>query len=123
EAQHAKGRLLERDERFDLAASASTEVIRPSLFGIAIITIVYLPIFALEGVEGKTFHPMAFTVVLALTAALLLSLTFVPAAVATFVTGRVDEKENRVMLAAGRSYRPLLDWALRMRVAVVAGAV
>ncbi|KAK0350981.1 hypothetical protein LTR94_026823, partial [Friedmanniomyces endolithicus] len=66
---------------------------------------------------------MAFTVVLALTAALLLSLTFVPAAVATFVTGRVDEKENRVMLAAGRSYRPLLDWALRMRVAVVAGAV
>ena len=123
EAQHAKGRLLERDERFDLAASASTEVIRPSLFGIAIITIVYLPIFALEGVEGKTFHPMAFTVVLALTAALLLSLTFVPAAVATFVTGRVDEKENRVMRAAGRGYRPLLDWALRMRVAVVAGAV
>lgn len=123
EAQHAKGRLLEREERFDLAASASAEVIRPSLFGIAIITIVYLPIFALEGVEGKTFHPMAFTVVLALTAALLLSLTFVPAAVATFVTGRVDEKENRVMRAAGRGYRPLLDWALRMRVAVVAGAV
>ena len=123
EAQHAQGRLLEREERFDLAASASAEVIKPSLFGIAIITIVYLPIFALEGVEGKTFHPMAFTVVLALTAALLLSLTFVPAAVATFVTGRVDEKENRVMRAAGRGYRPLLEWALRMRVVVVAGAV
>ncbi len=123
EAQHRLGRLLEREERFDLASSASAEVIRPSLFGIAIITIVYLPIFALEGVEGKTFHPMAFTVVLALTAALVLSLTFVPAAIATFVTGRVDEKENRVMRAAGRGYRPLLAWALRMRVAVVAGAV
>ena len=123
EAHHRLGRLLEREERFDLAASASAEVIRPSLFGIAIITIVYLPIFALEGVEGKTFHPMAFTVVLALTAAALLSLTFVPAAVATFVIRRVDEKENRVMRAAGLGYRPLLDWALRMRVAVLIGAV
>jgi cobalt-zinc-cadmium resistance protein CzcA len=123
EAQHRLGRLLDREERFDLAASASAEVIRPSLFGIAIITIVYLPIFALEGVEGKTFHPMAFTVVLALTAALLLSLTFVPAAIATFVTGRVEEKENRVMRAAGKAYRPLLDWALEMRVAVMVGAV
>ena len=123
ETQHSLGRLLSRDERFDVAAEASAEVIKPSLFGIAIITIVYLPIFALEGVEGKTFHPMAFTVVLALTAAALLSLTFVPAAVAMFVTGRVEEKENRVMRAAGRVYRPLLDWALKARVAVAAGAV
>ena len=122
EAQHSLGRLMTREERFDTAASASAEVIRPSLFGIAIITIVYLPIFALEGVEGKTFHPMAFTVVLALTAALLLSLTFVPAAVAAFVTGRVEEKENRVMQAANRRYRPMLDWALAKRKAVLAGA-
>ncbi|RSU75849.1 CusA/CzcA family heavy metal efflux RND transporter [Sphingomonas sp. S-NIH.Pt3_0716] len=121
--QHRLGRLLDREERFDTAASASAEVIRPSLFGIAIITLVYLPIFALEGVEGKTFHPMAFTVVLALTAAAILSLTLVPAAVATFVTGRVEEKENRVMRAAGNGYRPLLDWALKARVAVVAGAM
>jgi heavy metal efflux system protein len=123
EAQHRLGRLLDRDERFDLAASASAEVIRPSLFGVAIITIVYIPIFALEGIEGKTFHPMAFTVVLALTAALVLSLTFVPAAVAMFVTGRVEEKENRVMRATKRRYAPMLDFALRRRAAVLVGAI
>ena len=123
EQQHALGRLLTRQERFDTAAQASAEVIRPSLFGIAIITIVYLPIFALQGVEGKTFHPMVFTVVLALTAAAILSLTMVPAAVATFVRGRVDEKENRVMRAAGRAYRPMLEQALRRPAIVLAGAV
>ncbi|KEO86029.1 cation transporter [Erythrobacter sp. JL475] len=122
EAQHSLGRVLNRDERFKLAASASAEVIRPSLFGILIITIVYVPIFALEGVEGKTFHPMALVVVMALTAALLLSLTFVPAAVATFVTGRVEEKENRVMRAAKSRYVPMLDFAIRKRQMVVAGA-
>lgn len=123
EAQHSLGRVLNRDERFKLAAKASAEVIKPSLFGILIITIVYVPIFALEGVEGKTFHPMALVVVMALTAALLLSLTFVPAAVATFVTGRVEEKENRVMRVANARYRPLLDFAIRQRKAVIAGAV
>ena len=122
QAQHSLGRLLTRDERFKLAASASEEVIRPSLFGILIITIVYLPIFALEGVEGKTFHPMALTVVIALTAALMLSLTFVPAAVATVVTGRVEEKENRVMRVAKSRYAPMLDFAIKRRKAVLAGA-
>ena len=81
--------LLDRDERFGLVASASTEVMKPSIFGVIIITVVYLPIFALTGIEGKTFHPMAITVVMALTAALLLALTLVPAAIAQFVTGRV----------------------------------
>jgi cobalt-zinc-cadmium resistance protein CzcA len=115
EAQHGLGRLLTREERFELAAEASTEVIRPSLFGIAIITIVYLPIFALTGVEGKTFHPMAITVVLALTAAAILSLTFVPAAIATFVTGKVKEKEGAIVGGAKRLYAPLIDWALKAR--------
>ena len=123
EAQHSLGRLLNREERFKLAARASAEVIKPSLFGILIITIVYVPIFALEGVEGKTFHPMAITVVMALTAAMVLSLTFVPAAVATFVTGKVEEKETRVMRAAKSGYRPMLDFALRSPKAVLAGAV
>ncbi len=123
EAQHSLGRLLNREERFKLAARASAEVIKPSLFGILIITIVYVPIFALEGVEGKTFHPMAITVVMALTAAMVLSLTFVPAAVATFVTGKVEEKETRVMRAAKSGYQPMLDFALRSRKAVLAGAV
>jgi len=123
EAQHQLGRLLTREERFGLTASASAEVVRPSLFGIAIITIVYLPIFALTGVEGKTFHPMAITVVLALTAAALLSLTFVPAAVASFVTGRVEEKESRIVRSAKQRYAPMLDWALRRPGKVLVGAL
>ncbi|WP_157696660.1 MULTISPECIES: efflux RND transporter permease subunit [Sphingomonadales] len=123
EAQHRLGRLLSREERFDLAASASSEVIRPSLFGVLIITLVYVPIFALTGVEGKMFHPMAITVVMALTAALLLSLTFVPAAVAMFVTGKVEEKDSRLMRGARRLYAPALDAALRLRTAFVIGAV
>ncbi len=122
-AQHGLGRLLTREERFALAAEASSEVIRPSLFGVLIITLVYVPIFALTGVEGKMFHPMAITVVMALTAALILSLTFVPAAVAMFVTGKVQEKESGVMRGARRFYEPALDTALRLRTAFVAGAV
>ena len=120
--QHALGRLLTREERFDLTAAATAEVIKPSLFGVAIIAAVYLPVFALTGIEGKMFHPMAFTVVLALTAAMLLSLTFVPAAVAVFLGGKVQEKESRVLQAVRRAYAPALDWALRFRVPVVAGA-
>jgi cobalt-zinc-cadmium resistance protein CzcA len=123
EAQHRLGRLLTREERFGLAATATGEVIRPSLFGVMIIALVYVPIFALAGVEGKMFHPMAITVVMALTAALVLSLTFVPAAVALFVTGRVAETESRVMRGARRAYGPALAWALIRRAGLVAGAV
>ncbi len=123
QAQHQLGRVLSRDERFQLAASASAEVIRPSLFGVLIITAVYLPIFALTGVEGKMFHPMAFTVVIALTAAMLLSLTFVPAAVALFVSGRVNEGDNRVVERLKAGYGPALRWALAHRAPVLAGAV
>lgn len=122
EAQHRLGRLLDREERFSLAATATSEVIRPSLFGVMIIALVYVPIFALTGVEGKMFHPMAITVVMALTAALVLSLTFVPAAVALFVSGKVEEKESRLMLWARKVYEPALEAALRLRVAVVVGA-
>lgn len=123
EEQSRLGRLLSRDERFALAADATQEVIRPSLFGVLIITVVYVPIFALTGVEGKMFHPMAFTVVLALLSALILSLTFVPAAVALFVRGKVSEKENRLIAGAKSGYAPLLDLALAWRKAVIAGAV
>lgn len=123
EAQHRLGRLLDRDERFGLVASASTEVMKPSIFGVIIITVVYLPIFALTGIEGKTFHPMAITVVMALTAALLLSLTLVPAAIAQFVTGRVEEKENRVMSWLNRQYAPLLDATMKRDKLIIGGAV
>ncbi len=122
ERQHALGRLLTREERFSLAASASAEVIKPSLFGLFIIAAVYLPIFALTGVEGKTFHPMAITVVMALTAAMALSLTFVPAAVALFVTGKVEEKETRLMRGMSRLYAPLLEKSLSLKGLVVAAA-
>lgn len=121
--QHRLGRLLNKEERFSLAAKATTEVIKPSIFGILIITIVYIPIFALTGVEGKMFHPMAFTVVVALLSALVLSLTFVPAAVATFITGKVDEKENMVMRGARKGYEPLLKWSLRNPAIVIITAL
>ncbi|MGH8085552.1 MAG: efflux RND transporter permease subunit [Lysobacter sp.] len=122
EMQHRLGRVMTDEERTDLTASATVEVIRPSLFGLFIITAVYLPIFALTGIEGKMFHPMAITVVLALTGAMVLSLTFVPASIAVFLGGRVQEKENRVMQWTKRRYAPLLGWSLRHRVWVLGGA-
>ncbi len=123
ELQHALGRALTEEERLVATASATGEVIRPSLFGLGIIAAVYLPIFALTGVEGKMFHPMAITVVLALTGAMVLSLTFVPAAIALFLRGKVQEKDTRLMRWARRAYAPALAWALRRRMPVVAGAL
>ncbi|MDX1549285.1 MAG: CusA/CzcA family heavy metal efflux RND transporter, partial [Lysobacter spongiicola] len=122
EMQHRLGRTLTDEERTDLTATATVEVIRPSLFGMFIIAAVYLPIFALTGIEGKMFHPMAITVVLALTGAMVLSLTFVPASIALFMRGRVEEKENRIMQWARHRYAPLLAWSLRRRTWVLAGA-
>jgi cobalt-zinc-cadmium resistance protein CzcA len=117
------GRVLSREERFEETARATAEVIRPSLFGIGIITAVYLPILALTGIEGKMFHPMAITVVIALTSAMLLSLTLVPAATALFLGGRVREHDNRVMTAARERFEPALRWALAHRIPVLGGAV
>jgi cobalt-zinc-cadmium resistance protein CzcA len=117
------GAPLPLRDRLEVVRSATTEVIRPSTFGMFIILVVYLPIFALSGVEGKMFHPMALTVALALTAALALSVTFVPAAMAVLVRGKVAAHENIVMRAARRGYEPLLRAALRLRIAAVAGAL
>ncbi len=122
DAQHKLGRVLTDEERFDLTATATSEVIRPSLFGLWIIAAVYVPIFALTGVEGKMFHPMAITVVLALTGAMILALTFIPAAVAVFLRGRVAEKDNWLMQWSRRGYAPLLAWSLRHGKGVLAGA-
>ncbi|MDH5547471.1 MAG: CusA/CzcA family heavy metal efflux RND transporter [Gammaproteobacteria bacterium] len=109
--------------RLQIVRKATVEVIRPSVFGVMIILIVYLPIFALSGVEGKMFHPMALTVVMALSAALLLSLTAVPAAVALFVSGRVDEKENRIMHTTRVLYQRGLRWAMTRQSWVIIFAV
>ncbi len=122
ELQQRLGRVMTTEERFDTTASATAEVIRPSLFGLGIIAAVYLPIFALSGVEGKMFHPMAITVVLALTGAMMLALTFVPAAIAIFLGGKVEEKENRVMAWLRRRYAPMLDWSLAHGKWVLIGA-
>lgn len=123
EAQHRLGRLLTRAERLELAFSATKEVRGATMFGELIIAIVYVPIFALTGVEGKMFHPMAFTVVCALLGAMILSMTFVPAAVALFVTGRVAEKDNPAIRGAKALYRPVLRFVLGIKPAVVAAAV
>ena len=122
EAQHANGRLQDLRERLNTVFEATSEVIRPSLFGVAIITIVYIPIFSLTGVEGKMFHPMAATVVMALLSAMVLSLTVVPAAVAVFMNGKISEKESIVISKAKSAYKPLLNLALKFRWAVVSFA-
>lgn len=121
--QHRLGRLLSKEERFDLAAKATAEVIKPSIFGILIITVVYLPIFSLTGVEGKMFHPMAFTVVVALISAMVLSVTFVPAAVAMFITGKVHEKENAAIRGAKKAYEPMLRWSVAHPLPVITTAL
>lgn len=123
EAQHLKGRLLTRSERFTEVFLAAKQARRPLIFGQIIIMVVYLPIFALAGVEAKMFHPMAMTVVLALLGAIILSVTFVPAAVALFVTGEVKEKESRWMMSLKKCYADLLDKAYAFRYVVVTAAI
>ena len=110
-------------ERFELVFEATKEVIRPALFGVFIITVVYLPIFALSGVEGKMFHPMAMTVVIALVSAMLLSITFVPACIALFFSKPVVEKESVVMKSMLSLYQPLLHLAIKARWLVVSAAL
>ncbi|MGY3325330.1 CusA/CzcA family heavy metal efflux RND transporter [Pseudomonas sp. TE3911] len=114
-AQQRHGRLLTRSERLHEVFAAAKEARRALIFGQLIIMVVYLPIFALTGVAGKMFHPMAFTVVIALLGAMILSVTFVPAAIALFVTGKVKEEENLVMRSARRVYAPVLDWVMTRR--------
>jgi len=117
------GRLLTQPERLALAFEATREVRGATLFGELIIAVVYIPIFALTGVEGKMFHPMAFTVVAALLGAMILSVTFVPAAVAIFITGKVSEHENIAVRGAKAAYLPILRVLMKARLTVVAASV
>lgn len=112
EANEERGGPLPLAERLDVVADATRQVVRPSVFGVTIILIVYVPILALTGVEGKMFHPMAITVILALLSALVLSVTFVPAAVALLLGGRVRERENPLLRVARRGYARVLDAVL-----------
>ena len=121
-AQAHQGRPLTRAERFHEVFLASKESRRALLFGQLIIMVVYLPIFALTGVEGKMFHPMAFTVVAALVGAMILSVTFIPAAVALFIGHRVSETENFLVVQAKRWYGPLLDRVMAAKAVMLAAA-
>jgi len=122
EAQKGHG-TLSLKARLELVFTATNEVIRPSLFGIIIITVVYIPLFSLTGVEGKMFHPMAATVVMALLAALILSFTFIPAAIAIFMTGQVSEKESIVIRGTKIIYQPMLKLAIKLRWLVLCMAI
>ncbi|ASK71472.1 CusA/CzcA family heavy metal efflux RND transporter [Klebsiella pneumoniae] len=118
-AQHQHQRLLNTQERLEVVYQATREVFTPAVFGVLIIMLVFMPIFALSGVEGKMFHPMAFTVIAALLGALVLAVTFVPAAIALFVRGKVSEQDSRLMCALKTGYQRVLQLGLRHAVPAV----
>ncbi len=122
ERQQALGRALRLDERLETVAASAREMIRPSVFGQAIIILVYVPLLAFQGVEGKMFAPMALTVILALAMAFILSLTFVPAMIALAVTGPVREGDNGPIRGLKRAYAPALRLALRRPEPVIGAA-
>lgn len=119
EKQKELGRKLTQEERLDELTKASSEMLRPSLFGQAIIMMVYLPLLTLSGIEGKMFTPMALTVLFALGAALILSLTAVPAALALALSGSVAEKENICVRVLKAIYKPFLNGALRFPLSTI----
>jgi cobalt-zinc-cadmium resistance protein CzcA len=121
--QHAAGATLTIAERADEVTAASVEVLRPAVFGQVIIMIVYVPILTLTGVEGRMFTPMAFTVVAAMVGALLLSITFVPAAVAVGLGGHLSERDNVILRGTARIYDRVLDLCLRHRLTVVVTSI
>lgn len=123
ERQHHEGRLLTLQERLAEVMEASREMIQPAVFGQAIIIIVYLPLLTFSGVEGKMFEPMAMTVIIALIAAFFLSITLVPAMIAMLITGKVEEKENRIVAGAKSFYEPMLSRGLENPRRVVLTAV
>lgn len=124
ERQHHEGRLLNVQERLYEVMEASKEMIQPSVFGQAIIVMVYIPLLTFTGVEGKMFEPMALTVIFALIAAFVLSLTFIPAMIAIFIKGKVEEKDGRIVSQGKKRYAPALTYSLAnpMRVIAVATA-
>ncbi len=118
-ADTGRSGALTLNERFKIVFEATKEVVRPALFGVFIITVVYLPIFSLSGVEGKMFHPMATTVVIALLSAMLLSITFIPACIAIFFDKPVQEKDSAVMKATRVIYKPIVGAAIQARWLIV----
>ena len=122
-AQAQQTKTLTLKERLETVFRATQEVIRPSLFGIAIITVVYIPLFSLTGVEGKMFHPMAATVVIAMLAAMVLSLTLVPAAVAIFLHKKININDSAIIKHSKSAYKPLLLTVLQHPVKIIGVAI
>ncbi|MEH3120700.1 MAG: CusA/CzcA family heavy metal efflux RND transporter [Sphingomonas phyllosphaerae] len=126
DAQHGRDEPLPLGDRLAIVAASAREMIRPSVYGQAIIILVYAPLLTFSGVEGKMFEPMALTVIIALVFAFILSLTFVPAAIAIWLSKRIDEKESRIIGWLRRRYAPGLGKAIRrptMTVGVAIGAL
>lgn len=121
--QRELGRALHKGERFDTILRAAREVANPTFFGVLIITVVYVPILALTGVEGKMFRPMALTVIFALVGSLVLALTLMPVLCQYFLRGFVCERDNWLVHACKGMYAPLLEFALRRRWAVMLAAM
>ncbi len=122
-SQNYRKEGLPLSERLTIVFEATREVIRPALFGVFIITAVYIPIFALSGVEGKMFHPMAITVIIALVSAMILSITFIPAGVALLFKKPIKEKKSKVVQATTFLYKPILILSLKLRWMVVTLAI
>jgi heavy metal efflux system protein len=120
--QHQLGRALTSEERLHTVVAASQQVGTPMFFGVLIIAIVYLPILALSGIEGKMFHPMALTVMLALGGSLVLALTLMPALCSFLLRGNIAERDNAVIRAVKHVYAPILALSLRLRWLVVVTA-
>ncbi|BDV32814.1 efflux RND transporter permease subunit [Methylocystis iwaonis] len=120
ERQHMAGRPLTTEERLETVIDSAVEMRRPTVYGQSIIILVYLPILSFTGVEGKMFHPMAMTVIIALLSEFLLSLTFFPAMIALFVSGASEEHDNAIVGSLKRMYEPALRWAMEAPVKVMA---
>lgn len=123
DAREHKGATLDRHEVRHTVWESCREVAKPTAFAVTIITVVYLPILALEGTEGKMFKPMAFTVVFALIGALILTMTLIPVLASMFMSGDTKEGRNPIMEFLSRLYRPALGFALRRRGIIVGGAI
>ena len=123
ERQGELGRKLDVDERLSTVRASAEEMIKPSLYGQAIIILVYVPLLTFTGVEGKMFEPMALTVIIALVAAFVLSLTFVPAMIAIVITGKVTEEDNFIIRAIKAAYRPVLAGAMRTPMTFIVAAL
>jgi cobalt-zinc-cadmium resistance protein CzcA len=121
--QKELGRTLSKTERLSEVGAAAREVGRPTLFGVGIIMIVYLPVLTLSGIEGKLFRPMASVVLLALGGALVLTFTFVPAAAAILLGGKISESETALLRFARRAYEPALRFAIRRRHSIAGASV